>query len=164
MNPEISDDLRNAMRRWTTGVSIVTSLWDKVHHGMTVNSFSSVSIDPPIVTVTLAHLTRTYRIVKQSGCFGVTILRVDQKEIADRFAGRIPEDGDRFHGLNLFTLVTGAPLLSDSLAQVDCRTIHEYVMPNSTLFVGQVMAARYVSGKSLDPLVYFNRDYHGINS
>lgn len=156
----LSEQLRQAMRAWTTGVSVVTSTAGGRVHGMTVNSFTSVSLDPPRVTVTLAHPTRTYALVKASGVFAVTILRADQWELSDRFAGRVPEDGDRFAGVPTFALVSGAPLIENGLGFVDCRVVHEFEMINSTLFVGEVLAAQRSEGD--DPLAYFNRIYHRL--
>lgn len=158
---DLGEDLRDAMRRWTTGVTVVSSEYEGSSHGMTVNSFTSVSLDPPRVTVTLANKTRTYFLVERSGVFGVTILGVEQREIADRFAGQIQENGDRFAGLEIFTLVTGAPLLANGLAHVDCRVVHRFALTNSTLFVGEVLAARHAPGT--EPLLYFNREYHRLS-
>jgi flavin reductase (DIM6/NTAB) family NADH-FMN oxidoreductase RutF len=70
----IGEQLRQAMRRWATGVSVVCSQYGETRHGMTVNSFSSISLDPPHISVTMANWTRTYRLTVQSGIFSVTIL------------------------------------------------------------------------------------------
>lgn len=157
----LSEDLREVMRHWTTGVSVVTSRHEGHTHGMTVNSLTSVSLDPPRVVVTLANRTRTCQLVQASGIFGVTILSEEQGEISDRFAGRVPDGDDRFHDLSLFSMKSGAPLLEGGLAFLDCQVVHTYSMPNSTLFVGEVLAARYEQGGN--PLVYLNRKYHRVN-
>lgn len=157
----VGEKLRRCMRHWVTGVAIVTSHSNGISHGMTVNSFVSVSLDPPIVTVTMAHNTRTFSLVEQSGVFGVTILNREQQEIAELFAGKIPEEGDRMTGLDLFTMVTGVPLLQGGTAFVDCRVIHQYAMPLSTLFVGEVLAASE-SEINMPPLVYHNRNFTGL--
>jgi len=157
----LPDDLRKAMRHWTTGVAIVTSQWDGQSHGMTVNSLTSISLDPPRVVVTLANTTRTCRLVQQSGVFGVTILSEDQADISDRFAGRVPDGDNRFHDLRTFSLQSGAPLLNGGLAVLDCRVVHTYPMPNSTLFVGEVLEAH--DSPDGRPLVYLNRTYHKVS-
>jgi flavin reductase (DIM6/NTAB) family NADH-FMN oxidoreductase RutF len=157
----IADLLRQAMRHWTTGVSVVTSQFEGHRHGMTVNTFTSISLEPPVVVVTLANRTRTCQLVQASGIFGVTILSEEQGEISDRFAGRVPDGDDRFHDLSLFSMKSGAPLLEGGLAFLDCQVVHTYSMPNSTLFVGEVLAARYEQGGN--PLVYLNRKYHRVN-
>lgn len=158
---ESDTDLREVMRRWPSGVAILTSGNANVHHGMTVNSFISVSIDPPRVTVTLANLTRTKKLVDDCGRFGINILSEGQEEIADLFAGRIPEDGDRFQNLHVFFGENDLPLIREAAAHLQCRVIHTYEMKNSTLYIAEVL----VSSKNEDkpPLVYFNRKYHRIN-
>jgi flavin reductase (DIM6/NTAB) family NADH-FMN oxidoreductase RutF len=158
---DLGEVLRQAMRRWTTGVSIVATRYNGTIHGMTVNSFTSVSLDPPYVTVTLANQAHTCELVRSSGIFAVTILSNLQAEISDRFAGKIPEEQDRFEGLETTTLVTGAPFLVGGLAYIDSKVIHTVPLANSTLFLGEVQSAWQSS--ELNPLVYFNREYHRFN-
>lgn len=158
--PVSAEMLRQAMRNWTTGVSVVTSCANGVCHGMTVNSFTSVSLDPPLVTVTLNRDTRTQALVAQSGVFGVTILREGQEAISKRFAGHSTEAVDRLAGLETFHLVTGVPLLKDGLVALDCRVVYEYPLPNSVLYIAEVLAIQ--SGEPGQPLVYHNRTYHKL--
>lgn len=157
---DLGEQLRNVMRRWPTGVSIVTSQYEGVRHGMTVNSLTSISIKPPMIAVTLAHKTRTYRLVKSSGVFGVTLLSEDQAHLSDLFAGKISEDHDRFAGFETFSLVSGVPFLSGGQGFMDCRVVHTFEMQESTLFVGQVAAVRWQTEGS--PLIYLNRNYHRL--
>src|SRR5687768_9072472 len=111
-----SEQLRRAMRTWTTGVAVITAIHEDQQYGMTVNSFSSVSLEPPLVSVTLKQLTHTHELVVKSGEFSITILSADQKELADRFAGKIPDIKDRFAGIPTETLVIDAPLLGGGIA------------------------------------------------
>lgn len=153
--------LRAAMRRWATGVSIVTSRVEATAHGMTVNSFGSISLDPPLVTVTMNHNTRTQFLVEQSGIFAVTVLSMAQQSLAELFAGRVDDHGDRMAGLDTFSLVTGAPLLRGGLSFVDCRVVHSYPMKHATLYIGEVVAAETAS-EALSPLVYYQRTFTGL--
>lgn len=155
-----SESLRQAMRHWTSGVSVVTSCYGDHRHGMTVNSLTSVSLDPPLVTVTLANATRTYELVRLSGIFGVTILAADQAALSDRFAGRDSHDEDRFAGLDAFTLSSGAPFLRGGLAFIDCRVVYSYPLPHSTLLIGEAIAIE--SLQEADPLIYHNRMYRKL--
>lgn len=157
---DLSEGLRQVMRHWTAGVTVVTSKYIGSIHGMTVNSFTSISLDPPIVSVTLANSTRTLEMVKNSGVFAVSILSENQANLSDRFAGKIPEEGDRFAGIDVFTLDSGAPLISNSLAYLDCKVVNTYEMPNSTLILGEVIAAK--TGENAPPLIYRNRSYHSL--
>ncbi len=163
-NPVDPELLRQAMRSWTTGVTVVTSKFDNIHHGMTVNSFTSVSLQPPVVTVSLAELARTNAVVRQSGIFAVTILAEDQTDLADRFAGRGVysdlHDLDRFEGVDSFKMETGAPLLSGGLAFLDCKVFHQVEVGATTIFYGEVVAAGQRDGGK--PLIYYNRLYRGL--
>jgi len=151
-------DLRLAMRRWATGVTIVTSRVNGIQHGMTVSSFTSVSLEPPTVLISLEKTTRTHELVQESGTFGVTILGRGQAEISDRFAGRQTEHQDRFLGLDTYTLESGVPLLTDGLASFDCRVVSEYEVGSHTIFIGDVLASQIKMDES-QPLIYFNRNY-----
>lgn len=153
----LPEKLRETMRHWTTGVAVVTGLHQGVKHGMTVNSFTSVSLDPPIVSVALANETRTQRIVLDSGFFGVSILSKNQMDIADRFAGKIHESGNRFLGISALHLINDTPLIPDSIAYLNCRVVYTHSLKHSTLVLGEVIAA--ADGLALPPLVYHNRRY-----
>ena len=155
------ESLRQAMRGWAAGVTVVTSYWGKIHHGMTVNAFSSVSLDPPVILVELASRTRTSGLVSQSGVFAITILAEGMESISDRFAGRtISDQSDRFTGLETFTLITGCLLISGGLAHLDCQVRNTYDVGMTTVYFGDVVAGRvYEAGH---PLVYFNRLYRRL--
>jgi flavin reductase (DIM6/NTAB) family NADH-FMN oxidoreductase RutF len=158
----LGEMLRRVMRHWVTGVAVVTSAVGEIRHGMTVNSFVSVSLDPPLVTVTMNNDTRTLALVQQSGVFAATILSRTQVGLAELFAGRGQEGVDRFTGVDTFTLLTGAPLLHGGSAFVDCRIAHYYAMLHSTLIVGEVVAARPAE-ENPPPLVYVNRVFTGLD-
>lgn len=157
---EMGEALRLAMRHWTTGVSVVTGREGEHRHGMTVNSLTSVSLEPPCLVVTLANASRTCKLVLQSGFFAVTILSDLQQAVSDRFAGKVQGPEDRFMGIETFTLASEAPLLEGGLAHLDCRVLHTHPLGQSTLFIGEVIATR--SSDRLNPLVYFNRAYHRL--
>lgn len=157
---EMGELLRQVMRRWTAGVAVVTSAYDGTRYGMTVNSFTSISLEPPLVTVTLAVNTRTHALVQRSGLFGVTILRAAQRDISERFAGHTPDQKDRFVGLETFTLRSGVPFLKGGLANLYCKVIYNYAMPNSTLFIGEVLAAQL--DQDAPPLIYRGKRYYTL--
>jgi len=158
----LGEMLRQVMRHWATGVAVVTSAVGEARHGMTVNSFGSISLDPPLVTVTMHNDTRTFRLVSESGFFAVTILTAAQQDVAERFAGRQAGTGDRMASLETFILVSGAPLLAGGAAFLDCRVVHQYDMRHSTLLVGEVLSARIAEETTLPPLIYINRHFTGL--
>lgn len=151
------EQLRHAMRAWTTGVAVVTAQHDGQRYGMTINSFTSISLEPPLISVTLKQLTHTHELVVKSNEFSVTILASDQRELSDRFAGKLPHIHDRFEGLQTETLSIHAPLIKGGMAYLNCRVVNGIPVGENTLFVAEVIAARG-DGEG-DPLVYHNRVY-----
>jgi len=152
-----SELLRQAMRFWATGVTVVTAAHAGVEHGMTVSAFTSVSLTPPQVLVSLAQNTRTHDLIMQSHHFGINILDSTQLELSDRFAGRVPDEMDRLIGVETQKLISGTPLLKQGLAQLDCHVVTTLGSGTHTIFIGEVLSA--TSGSEIDPLLYFNRDY-----
>lgn len=151
------ENLRRAMRAWTTGVVIVTSIYEGQQYGMTVNSFTSISLEPPLITVTLKQLTHTHDLVVKSGMFSVTILTAAQKELSDRFAGKMPNILDRFAGVPTETISLDSPVFKDGMAYFDCRVVSSMPVGENTLFIAEVLDARG-EGQG-EPLVYHNREY-----
>ncbi len=149
------------MRRWATGVTIVTANHNGLQHGMTVSSFTSVSLDPPLILVCLERTTRTRQLVLDSAHFGVNVLTAGQEELSNRFAGRISDLEDRFVGLETFTLESGAPFFAGALAWIDCRVSAVVEMSSHTIIIGQVFGVQSPENNqgSLQPLLYFNRQY-----
>lgn len=156
------EQLRHAMRAWTTGVAVVTAQHDGQRYGMTVNSFTSISLEPALVSVALRKLTHTHDLVTRSNEFSVTILSSEQKELSDRFAGRMPHIQDRFDGVQVETLSIQAPLIKGGMAYFNCRVLNSIAVGENTLFVAEVLAARG-EGQG-DPLVYHNRVYWHLDS
>jgi 3-hydroxy-9,10-secoandrosta-1,3,5(10)-triene-9,17-dione monooxygenase reductase component len=152
--------VRRAMRGWTSGVTIVTAMHDNERHGMTVTSFTSVSLDPPLLMVALQRTTRTSGLVSRAQAFGVTILSENQREISVRFAGRSDDSRDRLEGIETETLRTGAPFLRGGLAYFDCRLHQTIEAGASTVFIGEVIAVKQFKGQ---PLVYHNRQYRSLS-
>lgn len=152
-----ADELRSAMRHWATGVTVVAVDYNGTRHGMTVSSFTSVSLDPPLVLVSLERGARTHALLEQAGYFGVTVLCSDQDQVSERFAGGVPDGHDRFAGLPTFTLVSGAPLLADGLSYFDCRVVSTYEAGTHTVFIGEVLAVKETPSGS--PLLRYNRKY-----
>ena len=127
---------------------------------MTVSSFTSVALSPPLVMISLQRETRTHALIVESGVFGVTILAESQQAISERFAGNTADDEDRFAGLESLTLVTGAPFLSGGLAFMDCRVVNSQVIGEQTVFFAEILALE--TAPEGRPLAYHDRHYHGL--
>ncbi len=166
LNP---DALRATLRYWGSGVSVVTSTLqtpdDSRCAGMTVSAFNSLSLEPPLVLVCLSKDATTAQLVRDSGVFGVSILGGDQAEVSDRFAGRIPlvTHGERFEGVDTFELETGVPLISGAIGWLDCRVHAIHDGSTHWIVIGQVVATDSAADR-VDPLLYFNRDYHTLSA
>ncbi len=157
---DLCEALREVMRNWASGVAVITSAIGGSMHGMTVNSLHSVSLDPPMVIVTLAKNTRTHEMVSASGIFGVSILSDSQQWLSERFAGRVGSEDNRFFGVPIFYLKTGVPLIKESIAWLECTVIQQTDLPHSTMFLGEVSHSKCCGTTS--PLVYLDRKYHSI--
>jgi flavin reductase (DIM6/NTAB) family NADH-FMN oxidoreductase RutF len=159
-NAQRADQLRTAMRAWTTGVTVVTAAYEGKWHGMTVSSFASISLDPPLVVISLQTASRTHDVVAGAQAFGVTILSAAQQALSERFANRDVSMGDRLDEVEIETLVTGAPMIKGGLAFLDCRVRQSIPSGMNTLFIAEVVAVR---GSNHDtPLVYHDRTYHRL--
>ncbi len=152
-----AENLRVAMRAWSAGVTVVTSTYEGETHGMTVNSFTSISLAPAMITISLKTGSRTHKLIAASRVFGLTMLSTKQSKISDVFAGRFPEIQDRFLDVQVETLVTGSPLIVGGLAWLDCRVVESYDAGMNTLFIAEVLAARG-TGEG-QPLLYHDRRY-----
>ena len=155
------EELRETMRKWVTGVSIVTVFSEGVIHGSTVGSLVSVSIDPPRIAITLANNTRTHRMLQESGNLGVTLLASNQQSLAEKFSGKSEHgDDDRFNGVNIQYLPQNIPVIEGGLAHLTCKVVHQFPMENSTLFVCEVLQASVEREQTA--LVYANRKYQEL--
>jgi flavin reductase (DIM6/NTAB) family NADH-FMN oxidoreductase RutF len=155
-----SATLRATMRQWATGVTVVTTEWKGEQAGMTVSSFTSVSLEPATVLVCLNKDTFCHTLVQKSGVYAVSMLGTGQEALSNRFAGFDLTVTDRFEGVNTFTAETGSPLLPGAIAHLDCvvRTTHDTW--SHTIFIAEVVWAK--SDPDKVPLVYYNRDYHQL--
>jgi flavin reductase (DIM6/NTAB) family NADH-FMN oxidoreductase RutF len=157
---EGADQLRAAMRAWTSGVTVVTAMYNGEQHGMTVSSFTSISLAPPMIIVSLQTASRTHDMVTKANAFGVTILAAAQQELAERFADQQSSMEERLDGFATETLVTGAPLIRGGLAYMDCRVRQSISAGMNTLFLAEVVAVR--ADDHDEPLVYHDRAYRRL--
>jgi flavin reductase (DIM6/NTAB) family NADH-FMN oxidoreductase RutF len=159
------DEMRNTLRMWASGVTVVTTSNGEERAGMTVSSFSSLCLEPPLVVVCIFKNTTVGNMVPETGRFAVSILGEDQQYLSDRFSGRIPllPDEDRFDGVNYTEGKGGSPVLTDAIAWLDCKLHATYDGATHWIFVGEVMATqRRVTDNA--PLLYFDRDYRTLEA
>jgi len=151
------------MSQFVTGVTIVTGRDGEDVHGMTCNSFCSISINPLIVMVSLCKNTRTERLVERGRAFAVNVLSQAQADLSNRFAGRHKEnEDDRFAGFDWITAVTGAPIFKGTQAYLDCKLLKAFDGGSHTLCLGEVVAAQ--ADESQHPLISFQSSYFALDS
>jgi len=146
---------KQAMSQFASGVTVVTTLYEGQRSGLTASSFSSLSLDPPLVLVCIARRTATHGVIEKSGIFAVNVLADHQLDFGMRFAGLVPGRKDRFHGIETTAAVTGSPLLPGVLSWVDCRLWKRYEGGDHSIFVGEVIALAATTADT--PLLYHNR-------
>ncbi len=151
---------RAAMAQWASGVTVVTSVHKGQRVGITASSFSSVSLEPPRVLICVAKRLYTHQILLESKIFAVNILTAEQKEWGMRFAGLLPEDGDRFVDIETSSAETGAPLLPGVLGWVDCRLVSVHDEGDHSIFVGEVVAAG--AADEGNPILYYHRQWRKL--
>jgi flavin reductase (DIM6/NTAB) family NADH-FMN oxidoreductase RutF len=148
-------EFKAAMRHFPTGVTVVTSLKDGEPRGVTVSSFASVSLDPPLVLICINREARSYLYLSTSKIFCVNILAGNQRVLAERFAGKLREN--QFAGVDYDVDASGAAVLRGTVAHLDCEVVEEHHAGSHSIFIGRVMSARSRPGT---PLGYYNGEFH----
>jgi flavin reductase (DIM6/NTAB) family NADH-FMN oxidoreductase RutF len=155
-----SEEYRDALRHFPAGVTIVTIKSGEEIHGLTVSAFASVSPEPPLIMVIIDHQHHAHALMQAEGAvFAVNILGQDQVELSNRFAW--VKDEDRFQMGNWSTAVTGAPILQDALAWLDCTIYAHYPAGTHTIYVGEIQAGNVPRAEQA-PLIYWNRGYRKL--
>ncbi|GGB34067.1 flavin oxidoreductase [Roseibium aquae] len=146
-------DLRKALGRFTTGICIAaTRKPDGSPVGLTINSFNSVSLDPPLVLWSIAGHAMSAPVFSEAEGFAISVLGADQRQVADRFAG----PGDRFAFDDWAFGDHGAPFIRRAIAVFECRTVFQYEGGDHTIHVGEVLKHWTRPGA---PLIYMDGQY-----
>jgi flavin reductase (DIM6/NTAB) family NADH-FMN oxidoreductase RutF len=156
------EDFKGALGSWASGVTVVTTRLDEVVYGITVSSFSSLSMEPRLILVSLADSNHLPHMIKKSKRFGVSILAAGQEEISAYFSKSGRDPVREFEG-GFKTVVgeTGSPLVDGALAQIDCELEEALPGGDHTIAIGRVVAATFDTEKL--PLMYFRRAYRTLN-
>jgi len=150
------EEFKACFRLWPTGVSVVTTRDGEGRaYGVTMNSVTSVSLEPPLLLMCLRNDSETLAALRASGIFCVNFLASGQEEISNRFAHRRP---DKFHGINTHDGRLGAPVLQGVLAALECRVEDVYPAGDHQIVLGELVhSARHDPDAA--PLVYLNGQY-----
>ncbi len=148
---------RRTCAQFATGITVVTTRDSEGHpHGLTVNSFSSVSLDPPLVLVSIDLRNAILGHFISSEWFAINVLAEHHEELSRRFSS--PAE-NRFLGVEWTTGISGMPLLTSVLAQLECAVVQTFEAGDHTVLIGEVRGASYREGK---PLVFFDSGYRRL--
>ena len=156
----LEDDFKGALSSWASGVSVVTTKARGLLYGLTVSSFASVSLNPPLVLVCLSNRNRLPLMIQDSGNFGVSILSSEQQDASAYFAKSGREPTEDFVEVEGFWTESGVPVVQHSAAYVTCKLHQAIEQGDHTVIVGEVIEA--VSNDEAKPLVYFKRGYRDL--
>lgn len=148
---------RQACGRFTTGVTVTSVLGaDGTPHGITVNSFTSVSLTPPMVLVCVDHRSQVIEHFQHGRHFGVNVLCEHQQDLSHRFSRNGP---DRFRDVHWYSGATGVPLLPGVLAIFECRLVDTRSAGDHLILLGEVLHVACTDGR---PLAYFASSYRSV--
>jgi len=154
-----NDEFRHACGRFATGVAIATVIDENgAAHGLTVSSFTSVSLSPPLVLICLGHEITMIEAFRRASHFGINILREQDRAVSTRFATK---GLDRFDGVRWRRGESGAPLIDCALATMECETHQRITSGDHDILVGRVVATRVDDGA---PLLHYAGRYRKLAS
>ncbi len=143
-------EFRRALSCFATGVAVVTALdADRQKAGMTISSFNSVSLDPPLVLWSIAEDSYSYKVFMEAEYFAVNVLAMHQKDLSTRFAQK---GTDKFDGIDSREGLHGVPILPEYAACFECRTEHRYEGGDHKIIVGRVLR---FEDRETDPLIFY---------
>ena len=153
MSTRLNHDLRECLGRFATGVTVVTCRGSEGPCGITANSFSSVSLEPPLVLWNIAKVSNSLQAYLDAEYFAINVLAAGQQELSSHFA---QSDHTVFNGIDYDTSDRGVPLLPDSVARFECRTNQVHDCGDHYIIVGEVESYR---SDEREPLLFYNGRY-----
>jgi flavin reductase (DIM6/NTAB) family NADH-FMN oxidoreductase RutF len=161
MDDEERARIRGLFGRFATGVTVVAARHGPLLAGMTANAVASISVDPPVLMVSVAMKAETYRAIIGSHAFAISVLASDQRALAECFAQPITAAKlTRFCDAPWHEAETGSPILEGALAYYDCRLTVRHDAGDHGIFLGDVVAAGYREDAA--PLLYYASAYREL--
>jgi flavin reductase (DIM6/NTAB) family NADH-FMN oxidoreductase RutF len=157
----LPDVFRSVLSRVPTGVMVVTTRTSTGQEARTANSFTSVSLRPPLVSVCFSNTSPLTAALRASGLWGVSVLAADQHDLSVHFA-HSRTAGDLAGIPHTIGERTGAALLTESVATLECRTVATLPAGDHTVVIGEVLAP--LVRRDCTPLVFYRSGYHGVGS
>ncbi|HEX9160786.1 MAG TPA: flavin reductase family protein [Thermoanaerobaculia bacterium] len=147
-----------AMSHFASGVTVVTTEHEGKPYGLTVASFASLSLHPPLVLVCIERGVKSHDVIAAAQKFGISILAAEQGDVSNRFATKLD---DKFEGIATQRGETGVPLIDGALCTIECRVDNQLAGGDHSIFVGAVIAVHAREGA---PLLYFRSAYRQISA
>lgn len=148
-------EFRNTLGHFATGITVVTMREGDILRGITVNAFMSVSLDPPLVAISIDRQATAHQTLSRTNCYGVSMLGSDQEHLSNHFANRHAAT----EVIKPFIEVDGFPLVNGALAHLICDIEGAHEAGDHTIFIGQV---KYVAVKDKKPLLYYQGAYAAL--
>lgn len=153
--PFPSLDLRDVMKYFASAVTVVTSALDSGElFGLTVSAFTSVSLNPPLVLISIRNESTATPLFQKAQRYCVNILAEDQQPIAEKFS--LQGEAGRFQNLNYYIGKGGSPIIRGCIGYIDCRLEQTIVLGDHTVFIGEVIE---LAAEKKPPLLYIDRHY-----
>lgn len=152
------EPFREAMSRWASGVAVVTAEAEGFQYGLTVSSFTSVSLAPPLILVCLGTQNYLPGLIEQAGCFGVSLLQEGQSDLALKFSTKGRKPARQLPGVFMNkTGQTSVPILSAASTGIACAVHDLQIMGDHTIVVGRVLDVALQDQSA--PLIYYSREF-----
>jgi flavin reductase (DIM6/NTAB) family NADH-FMN oxidoreductase RutF len=153
-------EFRGIIGHFATGVTVITTAAGEHLHGMTANAVSSLSLDPVMVLICVDKTTHTHRVLDAGGVFTVNVLGEHQEALSRVFAKKSEPEVGKLRGQGFRLGETGAPILDDCLAFLECRVVNVLDGGDHSIFLGQVVSEGVV--EEMRPLLFYRGGYHTL--
>ncbi|MBW9121909.1 flavin reductase family protein [Microbacterium trichothecenolyticum] len=152
---------RDALGSYPSGVTVVAAVVDSEPVGFTCQSFFSVSLDPPLVSISVMRTSTSYPRIRAGARFAINVLAHDQHEISGQFAR---SGSDKWAGVVWSPTRTGNPIISDTLMWLDCELWAEHEAGDHLIVIGRVLEHSPAERHTRDPLLFFQGRYRHIRA
>jgi len=153
MKKTTKENFKKTLSTFTTGITVVATKNSSILYGKTINSFSSLSLSPPLVLFSLDKKSTQLNIFKKSKTVSINILSKNQKLISNNFAKKNPN----WDEVKYFTLDNGNPIIENCVSNLDCKIIHKVKKGDHIIFICKVL--HVLNNNKLKPLIYYNSNY-----
>ena len=153
-------EYRKTLGNFVTGVTIITSAFNGDCYGFTANSFSSVSLEPPLVLFCIKKEASFVNVLEKSKVFGINILTKDQEDLSNKFANPSLINSQRFEGTQYDLSDLGCPVFSENMVFLDCKVTEMTMAGDHFIVIGSV--EEYTRNEGVKPLIYFQGGYTSL--